>query len=162
MKYCWNSGPRPISTGDLVWWCLAGQVVDINMKHGCRYISEFRTCSKILTMKLEIETWTKILTIKVCGAGPKGGNMTSVEFYDAKTGAWLTLPRFQIVGFFRLYRVRRSQYFSDSQPFFYLFGMLDSFVWFVRRCQHFSNCQPFLACWNVGFFCLYRQKKSTF
>ena len=26
--------------------------------------------------------------------------MTSVEFYDAKTGAWLTLPRFQIVGFF--------------------------------------------------------------
>jgi len=29
------------------------------------------------------------------GAGPKGGNMTSVEFYDAKTGAWLTLPSLQ-------------------------------------------------------------------
>ena len=46
--------------------------------------------------------------------------MTSVEFYDAKTGAWLTLPRFQIVGFFRLYRVRRSQHFSDNQPLFSL------------------------------------------
>ena len=55
--------------------------------------------------------------MKLCGAGPKGGNMTSVEFYDAKTGAWLTLPRFQIVWFFRLYRIRRCQHFSDCQPF---------------------------------------------
>merc|ERR1719362_2133811 len=29
------------------------------------------------------------------GAGPRGGNMTSVEFYDAKTGSWLTLPSLQ-------------------------------------------------------------------
>ena len=29
------------------------------------------------------------------GAGPRGGNMTSVEFYDAKTGSWLSLPSLQ-------------------------------------------------------------------
>ena len=29
------------------------------------------------------------------GAGPRGGNMTAVEFYDAKTGSWLTLPSLQ-------------------------------------------------------------------
>ena len=58
MKYCWNFDPRPISTGDLVWWFLAGQVVDINMKPGCRYILEFRTRNWNLDQNIDCKSWT--------------------------------------------------------------------------------------------------------
>ena len=30
------------------------------------------------------------------GSGAKGSNMTSVEFYDAKTGEWLSLPSLRV------------------------------------------------------------------